>query len=46
VLIRSFSGFVEGVMFAVLFGNMCAPLMDEVVVRLRMRRFAREDRPA
>ena len=42
VLIRSFSGFVEGMMFAVLFGNICAPLIDEVVIRTRMRRLQRE----
>ena len=41
ILIRSFSGFVEGMMFAVLFGNICAPLIDEVIIRHRMRRFAR-----
>jgi Na+-transporting NADH:ubiquinone oxidoreductase subunit B/electron transport complex protein RnfD len=42
LLIRSFSGFVEGMMFAILFGNICAPLIDEVIVRSRMRRYARE----
>ncbi|MBT3274815.1 MAG: RnfABCDGE type electron transport complex subunit D [Spirochaetales bacterium] len=42
ILIRSFSGFVEGMMFAILFGNICAPLIDEVVIRLRMRRYAHE----
>jgi Na(+)-translocating NADH:ubiquinone oxidoreductase B subunit len=42
LLIRSFSGFVEGVMFAILFGNICAPLIDEVVIRIGMRRYARE----
>jgi Na+-translocating ferredoxin:NAD+ oxidoreductase RnfD subunit len=42
LLIRTFSGFVEGVMFAVLLGNIFAPLFDEVVIRSRMRRFARE----
>lgn len=44
VLIRSFSGFVEGVMFAILFGNICAPIVDEIVVRLRVRGYAREGR--
>lgn len=43
VLIRSFSGFVEGVMFAVLFGNICAPLIDEAVIRAHMRRHAHEN---
>jgi Na+-transporting NADH:ubiquinone oxidoreductase subunit B len=42
LLIRSFSGFVEGMMFAILLGNICAPLIDEAVVRLRSRRYARE----
>lgn len=42
LLIRSFSGFVEGMMFAILFGNICAPLIDEVIIRSRMRRYARE----
>ncbi len=42
VVIRSFSGFVEGVMFAILFGNICAPLIDEAVIRIRVRRYARE----
>ncbi len=42
LLIRSFSGFVEGMMFAILFGNICAPLIDEVIIRNRMRRFAGE----
>lgn len=43
VLIRSFSGFVEGVMFAILFGNICAPLIDEVVIRWYTRRLAAEE---
>lgn len=42
ILIRSFSGFVEGVMFSVLLGNIFAPLIDEVVIRLRVRGYARE----
>jgi Na(+)-translocating NADH:ubiquinone oxidoreductase B subunit len=42
LLIRTFSGFVEGVMFAILLGNISAPLIDEVVIRARMRRYARE----
>jgi Na(+)-translocating NADH:ubiquinone oxidoreductase B subunit len=42
LLIRSFSGFVEGVMFAILFGNICAPLIDEVVIRSKIRRYAGE----
>jgi len=39
LLIRSFSGFVEGVMFAILLGNICAPLIDEVVIRAKIRRY-------
>ena len=42
LLIRTFSGFVEGVMFAILLGNIFAPLIDEVVIRARMRRYERE----
>ncbi|NOY08314.1 MAG: RnfABCDGE type electron transport complex subunit D [Spirochaetes bacterium] len=43
ILIRSFSGFVEGVMFAILFGNIFAPIIDEVVIRFKIRRYAREE---
>jgi len=43
LLIRSFSGFVEGMMFAILFGNICAPLIDEVVIRSKMRRYAHDE---
>ncbi len=42
ILIRSFSGFVEGAMFAILFGNICAPLIDEIVLRSKIRSYARE----
>lgn len=42
VLIRGFSGFVEGAMFAILFGNICAPLIDEAVIRLKRRQYARQ----
>jgi Na(+)-translocating NADH:ubiquinone oxidoreductase B subunit len=42
ILIRTFSGYVEGAMFAILLGNIFAPLFDEVVIRARMRRYARE----
>ncbi len=40
LLIRNLTGWVEGAMFAILLGNICAPLLDEVVVRLRTRRYA------
>lgn len=42
MLIRSFSGYVEGAMFAILFGNVVAPLLDEAVIRMKIRRYARE----
>lgn len=38
LLIRSYSGYVEGVMFAILLGNVFAPLIDETIIRMRMRR--------
>jgi Na+-transporting NADH:ubiquinone oxidoreductase subunit B len=42
ILIRFYSGFVEGVTFAILLGNIFAPLIDEVVIRNRIRRYASE----
>ncbi len=42
LLIRSFSGYVEGVMFAILLGNIFAPLLDHLVVRRKVRSYARE----
>lgn len=42
ILIRCFSGYVEGVTFAILLGNIFAPLIDEVFLRARIRRYARE----
>ncbi len=42
ILIRFFSGYVEGVTFAILLGNIFAPLIDEAVIRSRIRRYARE----
>ena len=42
LLIRNITGYVEGVMFAILLGNIAAPIMDEVVVRGRLRRLANE----
>ncbi len=38
VLIRNYSGYVEGVMFAILLGNICAPLIDRAVVALTVTR--------
>jgi Na(+)-translocating NADH:ubiquinone oxidoreductase B subunit len=42
ILIRSFTAFVEGVMFAILLGNIFAPLIDEAVIRLKARGYAHE----
>jgi len=42
LLIRSLTGYVEGVMFAILLGNIAAPLLDEVAVRIRLRRLRDE----
>ena len=42
VLIRNFTGFVEGVTFAILLGNITAPLLDEIVFQLRFRRIKSE----
>lgn len=38
VLIRNFTGYVEGVTFAILLGNIVAPILDEVVFAIRLRR--------
>lgn len=35
MVIRAFSGYVEGVMFSILFMNLFAPALDELVVTLR-----------
>ena len=37
VLIRGFSGFVEGVMFAILLMNGIAPLIDTIIVNIKFR---------
>jgi Na(+)-translocating NADH:ubiquinone oxidoreductase B subunit len=42
VLIRHLTGYVEGVMFAILLANICAPLLDTMTVGLRLRRLANE----
>ncbi|NOY80538.1 MAG: RnfABCDGE type electron transport complex subunit D [Kiritimatiellaeota bacterium] len=42
LLIRNLTGYVEGVMFAILLGNICAPLLDEAAVHFRLRRLAHE----
>ncbi len=42
VLIRNFTGYVEGVTFAILLGNIVAPILDEIVIAIRIRRLRRE----
>jgi Na+-transporting NADH:ubiquinone oxidoreductase subunit B len=42
MLVRHLSGYPEGVTFAILLGNIVAPTLDEVFVRVRIRRLARE----
>jgi Na(+)-translocating NADH:ubiquinone oxidoreductase B subunit len=42
VLIRNFSGYVEGVMFGILFGNLVAPFIDDITLSLKLRRLGRE----
>ena len=37
VLIRSFSGYVEGVMFSIVLMNAFAPLIDHIVLSLKYR---------
>ncbi len=38
VLIRNFTGYVEGVTFAILLGNIAAPIIDEIAIKVRLRR--------
>ena len=42
ILIRNFTGYVEGVTFAILLGNIVAPILDEVIVKIRIWRLAVE----
>jgi Na+-translocating ferredoxin:NAD+ oxidoreductase RnfD subunit len=42
ILIRNFTGYVEGVMFAILLGNIIAPILDEIVFNLRIKRLKNE----
>jgi Na(+)-translocating NADH:ubiquinone oxidoreductase B subunit len=42
VLIRNFTGYVEGVTFAILLGNIIAPILDEIVFGVRIRRLRSE----
>ena len=41
-LIRNLTGYVEGVMFAILLGNIFAPILDEVFISLSVRRLREE----
>jgi Na(+)-translocating NADH:ubiquinone oxidoreductase B subunit len=41
-LIRNLTGYVEGVMFSILLGNIFAPILDEVVLVFKMRRLREE----
>ena len=42
VLIRNFTGYVEGMMFAILLGNIAAPILDEMVIAIRLRKLNNE----
>ncbi len=42
ILIRNFTGYVEGVMFAILLGNIIAPILDEIVFNIRIKRLKNE----
>jgi Na(+)-translocating NADH:ubiquinone oxidoreductase B subunit len=42
VLIRNLTGYVEGVTFAILLGNITAPIFDEIVIGIRIRRLRSE----
>ena len=42
MLIRNFTGYVEGVMFAILLGNIMAPILDEIVFKIRIGRLKSE----
>ena len=41
-LIRNLTGYVEGVMFAILLGNIFAPILDEITLNVRVRRLREE----
>jgi Na+-translocating ferredoxin:NAD+ oxidoreductase RnfD subunit len=42
VLIRNFTGYTEGVTFAILLGNIMAPIFDEIIISIRIRRLRSE----
>lgn len=41
ILIRELTGYVEGVMFAIIFMNVFAPLIDQIVISLRFKKVKR-----
>ena len=43
LLIRNLTGYVEGMMFAILLGNIAAPVLDEVAFRFRLRKLQHEE---
>ncbi len=42
LLIRNLSGYPDGVMFGILLGNIVAPVLDEIVIKGKLRRLASE----
>ena len=42
ILIRNFGGYPEGVMFAILLGNITAPILDQIVFNIRFGRLKNE----
>lgn len=42
LLIRNLTGYVEGMMFAILLGNIAAPILDEIVISFRIKRLQHE----
>ncbi len=42
IMIRNFTGFVEGVTFAILLGNIVAPIFDEIAFKARQERLKNE----
>ncbi len=42
ILIRNFTSFVEGVTFAILLGNIVAPIFDEIAFKARLERLKNE----
>lgn len=42
LLIRNLTGYVEGMMFAILLGNITAPILDEIAISFRLKRLQHE----